>query len=36
MDYMKLYVKITKQGPKEYEYVVQNLTWSGTYLRSIL
>ena len=31
---MKRHVKILNKGSKEDQYVVQNLTWSGVYLRS--
>ena len=36
LDYVKLYVKGLKQSSKADEYVVQNLVWSGAYLRSTL
>ena len=33
---MKLYVKVIEKGSKADEYVVQNLTWSGAYLKITL
>ena len=34
LDYVKLQVKSPKKVCKAYQYVVQNLTWSGVYLWS--
>ena len=34
LEYMKLHVQSLQKDSEEDQYVVQNLTWSGVYLRS--
>ena len=36
LEYVKRHVQSLQKGSEEYQYVVQNLTWSGVYLRSTL
>ena len=36
LEYIKLYVQSLQKGSEADQYVVQNLTWSGVYLRSTL
>ena len=36
MDYVKSHIQSLLKGSEEDQYVVQNLTWSGVYLRSTL
>ena len=36
LDYVKIHVQSLLKGSKADQYVVQNLTWSGVYLRSTL
>ena len=36
LEYVKHHVQILIKGSEAYQYVVQNLTWSGVYLRSTL
>ena len=36
LDYVNRHVQSIQKGYEAYQYVVQNLTWSGVYLRSTL
>ena len=36
LDYLKIHVQSLLKGSEEDQYVVQNFTWSGVYLRSTL